>query len=352
MAVYHELAKHLDNLPAGFPSTESGVEIRILKRLFTPQEATIAMGLSMMPEPAATIADRLDMDETSLMPMLEHMSKKGLIFSQHKGGQNLYMAAQFVVGIWEYHVNDLDKALIEDVNEYLPHFMNKAWVKSKTKQLRVIPVSKSIAAEMNVMPYDQAEKIIQKQSKIVLAPCICRKEHRMMGKGCNRLLDACLIFGSGAYYYEKNGLGRSISHQEALHVLKRAVDDGLVLQPGNSQQPINICMCCGCCCQILKNLRTLENPAKAVCSSYYAAISEDDCTACGTCEDRCQMDAITVDEDAAHIHSHRCIGCGVCVVSCDFDAIQLQAKGEAERWIPPKNTFETYLNIAKERGKI
>lgn len=350
--VYQDLAKHLDDLPAGFPPTESGVEIRILKRLFTPQEASIAVGLSMMPEAPSVIAERLDMNEARLAPILERMSKKGLIFSQHKKGKDLYMAAQFVVGIWEYHVNDLDKALIEDVNEYLPHFMNKAWVKSKTKQLRVIPVSKSVSAEMTILPYDQAERIIQKQSKIVIAPCICRKEHAMMGKGCNRLLDACLIFGSGAYYYEKNGLGRTISHEEALDVLKSGIEEGLVLQPGNSQKPTNICMCCGCCCQVLKNLRTLESPAKVVCSSYYAVISEDDCTACGTCEDRCQLDAITVDENTSHIDKDRCIGCGVCVVSCDFDAIHLKEKGEAERWVPPKNTFETYINIAKERGKI
>jgi Na+-translocating ferredoxin:NAD+ oxidoreductase subunit B len=350
--VYHDLAKHLDDLPAGFPPTASGVEMRILKRLFTPQEAAIAVGLSMVPEAASAIAERLDMDEARLLPILESMSKKGLIFSMHKGGQDLYMAAQFIIGIWEYHVNDLNEELIKDVNEYLPHFIKTSWSAQKTKQLRVIPVAKSISAEMNIMPYDQAEKIIQKQSKIVLAPCICRKEHAMMGKGCNRLLEACLIFGSGAFYYEKNGLGRSISHEEALQLLKKAMDDGLVLQPGNSQKPTNICMCCGCCCQILKNLRSLESPAKAVCSSYYAAISEDDCILCGTCEDRCQLDAITIAEDAAHIDRDRCIGCGVCVVSCDVGAIHLKEKDETERWIPPKNTFETYINIAKERGKI
>ena len=37
--VYTRLREHLDRLPAGFPATESGVELRILKRLFTPDEA-------------------------------------------------------------------------------------------------------------------------------------------------------------------------------------------------------------------------------------------------------------------------------------------------------------------------
>ena len=122
--VYENLAKHLDDLPGGFPATDSGVELRILKRLFTTQEAEVAQKLSMMPEPSSAIAERLDMVESDLAQMLESMSKKGLIFSLHKGGQNLYMAAQFVVGIWEYHVNDLDEELIEDCNEYFPHLMN------------------------------------------------------------------------------------------------------------------------------------------------------------------------------------------------------------------------------------
>jgi Pyruvate/2-oxoacid:ferredoxin oxidoreductase delta subunit len=348
--VYENLAKHLDNLPAGFPATDSGVELRILKRLFTTREAEVAVGLSMMPEPASAIAERLGMEESDLTQMLESMSKKGLIFSLHKGGRNLYMAAQFVIGIWEYHVNDLDEELIKDFNEYLPH-LKKVWVNQKTKQLRVIPVSKSISAEMNIMPYEQAEKIIQKQTKIVVAPCICRKEHAMIGKGCDRLPEACLIFGSGAYYYEKNGLGRSISKDEALEILNKGFEAGLVLQPGNSQKPANICMCCGCCCQILKYLKTLDNPANAACSNYYAVVSEEDCTACGTCSDRCQMDAVTI-EDTAYINGQRCIGCGVCVASCDSEAIGMKVKDESDRWVPPANTFKTYLNIARERGKI
>jgi len=37
--IYERLAMHLDDLPAGFPRTEGGVEMRILRRLFTPEDA-------------------------------------------------------------------------------------------------------------------------------------------------------------------------------------------------------------------------------------------------------------------------------------------------------------------------
>lgn len=350
MDIYKKLANHLDRLPGGFPETDSGVELRILKRLFTPEEAEIAMGLIMKPEPVSVIAKRIGRDESELGPVLKSMSRKGLILRSSKEGQTLYMAAQFVVGIWEYHVNDLDEGLIRDVNEYIPHLMNEIWLKQKTKQLRVIPVAQSISAEMTVMPYEAAENIIRAQSKIVVAPCICRKEHEMVGHGCGRLQEACLIFAGGAYYYEENGLGRSISHDEALDILNKGLEQGLVLQPGNSQKPMNICLCCGCCCQILKNLNTLEEPAKAVCTNYYAVVSEDECVGCGTCEERCQMNAITMEDDVARINMARCIGCGLCVPTCDTEAITLMEKTELDKYIPPKNTVETYMRIARERA--
>jgi NAD-dependent dihydropyrimidine dehydrogenase PreA subunit len=349
--IYQRLAKHLDNLPAGFPATESGVELRILKRLFSPQEAEIALGLNMMLEPVDTIAERLSRHPEDLAPILEEMSHKGLIFRSFKDGNNLFMAAQFVIGIWEYHVNDLDEDLIKDFNEYVPYLMDNAWVNRRTKQLRVIPVSKSLNAEMKIMPYEAAEEIIGKQSKIVVAPCICRKEHNLVGDGCNKLMEACLIFGSGAYYYEQNGLGRTITKQEALDIVGQALEAGLVLQPGNAQQPANICMCCGCCCQILRNLNRLDAPAKAVVSNYFAVVDEESCTACGVCEERCQMAAIEIS-DTATVNLDRCIGCGLCVPTCDYDAIHLEEKQEGEKVVPPKNVVGTYLNLAKERGLI
>ncbi len=347
--IYKKLAKHLDNLPGGFPETESGVELRILKKLFTPREAEIAPGLVMMPEPVSAIANRLNMDENTLAPILEQMAKKGLIIRQTRGGTTTYMAAQFVIGIWEYHVNDLDEELIRLFNEYVPHLMEKVWTKQKTKQLRVIPISQSMTPEMNIMAYDMAEKLVREQSKIVVAPCICRKERNMLDEGCDRIQDACLVFAGGAYFYEENELGRTISQDEAVNILKEAEKAGLVLQPGNSQKPMNICLCCGCCCQILRNLKTMPEPAEYVNTSYYVEVDEDECTACGVCEDRCQMDAISID-DVSSVDLTRCIGCGLCVSTCETGALRLVKKEADEVWEPPQNIIETYMTIARERG--
>lgn len=345
---YQKLAKHLDNLPGGYPPTESGIEIKILKRLFTSDEAKVAVSLTMMPESSEATAKKMDRDHEEMEAMLLDMSKKGLIFRSSKGGTNLYSASQFVVGIWEYQVNRLTEGLIKDFNEYVPYLM-EAQKKSKTKQLRVIPVSKEVSAQITVMPYEEAENIIKAQSKILVADCICRKEHNMVGEGCDKPVHVCMVFGSGAFYYEENGLGETVSQEKALEILAEGVEAGLVLQPGNSKKPINICMCCGCCCQILKNVKKMDTPAKFVCSSFYAAVDSDECSSCEVCVERCPMDAISMD-DVAVVDLTRCIGCGVCAASCDFDAITLKTKDEDQKWVPPENTVETYMNIAKERG--
>ena len=94
--IYKRLAEHLDNLPGGFPPTESGVEIRILKRLFTPEEAEFALQLTLIPEEARVIAHRAKVTIRDAEVRLESMAKKGLVFRvELKIGQPMYMAAEF-----------------------------------------------------------------------------------------------------------------------------------------------------------------------------------------------------------------------------------------------------------------
>ncbi|WP_300460853.1 4Fe-4S binding protein [Desulfobacula sp.] len=349
--IYKQLAIHLDNTPSGFPATESGVELRILKQLFTKEEATLALSLVLMLETAEAIGQRAQKDPKEIEPLLIEMGKKGLIIHVHRNGVNTFMLLHFVVGIWEYQVNRLTRELIKDFNEYVPHLI-KSQYQNKTQQLRVVPVAKAVNTELNIMDYEQVENIIKSQSKILVAPCICRREHAMVGKGCGKLSESCLIFGGGAYIYESRGIGRTISQEEALNIVKEGVKQGLVPQPSNAKKPLNICLCCSCCCQILKNIKEFEAPAKIVSSNFQARVDEEECTGCQACEEICPMDAIEMDEKkiVARVDLNRCIGCGLCVTACEFDAVSLKDKSETERIEPPANLVETYMNIAMEKG--
>lgn len=347
--IYKRLANHLDKLPAGFPATESGVELRILKQLFTPEEAEAAMALTLFPESAESIAEKLGRDESDIETLFYAMSRKGLILRSGKEKKK-YMAANFINGIWEFNVNSLSEALSRDINEYIPQMWDRRWSRQKTQQKRVIPVSKSISAEMNIMPYEKAERIIERQKKILAAPCICRKEERTAGNGCDKPLETCLMLGGSAYFYEENGIGRPVEQNEALQILKKGIEAGLVLQPSNSQNPMVICMCCGCCCYVLKNLNRLEEPARVACTNYFVTISPGDCTGCGSCEEICQMGAISIEGETAAVNPARCIGCGLCVTRCEFEAAILKKKEESGTCPVPADMVEEYMEMARERG--
>ena len=77
---YVRLREFRDPLPAGYPSTPSGVEIRILKRFFSPEEAEITMKLKSEPEEVPAIAARVGLEEAEMARRLEEMARKGLIF--------------------------------------------------------------------------------------------------------------------------------------------------------------------------------------------------------------------------------------------------------------------------------
>ncbi|MGA2402782.1 MAG: 4Fe-4S binding protein [Syntrophobacteraceae bacterium] len=348
--IYKRLAGHLDNLPGGFPPTESGVELRILKRLFTPEEAKLAPYLTLLPEEPRVVARRAGMPRDESARRLEEMAKKGLILrEEQEAGPVRYMAAQYIVGIWEYHVNDLDKELIRDMNEYLPALSEQSW---KVPQMRTIPIGRSVTPEYKVLPYEMAEELVRAHKRFSVGPCICRREHAMMGKGCDKPVETCLYFGMAADYMKRNGVGRVIDLQETLDILKRADEAGLVLQPANAKDALWICLCCGCCCQVLKIFKRQAKPAAMAVSPFFAAYDPENCQTCGVCVDRCQMEALTLDSDRVRLDVDRCIGCGLCVSTCPTGSLSLVRKPESEQPDVPKDIIDASIKLGKARGKI
>jgi electron transport complex protein RnfB len=350
--VYERLARHLDNLPGGFPRTEGGVEIRILRRLFTPEDAELALRLTLIPEEPRVVARRAKMPVAETARRLEEMEERGLIFSLHrKGKPPQYQAQQFVVGFWEAQVNRLSRGLVEDFEEYLPTYADPEFWR-KAPQLRTIPVGESISIQTEVMPYERAEELVRAQKTFAVANCICRQELHVLGKGCDKPLESCLSFGMAAKYIVRTDRGRAISREEALAILHRAEKTGLMLQPGNAKEALFICTCCGCCCGVLRSVKRHPKPASIVSSPFVATLNAETCEGCGACETRCQMGAVYVDDGKAVLNVDRCIGCGLCVATCPTGSLALVRKPEAEQPDVPKDIVDNYIKMGRARGKL
>src|SRR5271157_4803675 len=105
-SLYRRLQQHLDRMPVGFPATQSGVEIRILERLFIPEEAEIALELSAIPEPAATIHKRFRsrLSLAEFVEKLEKMDAKGMIVARSAHRERRYAKLPYAVGFYERQV--------------------------------------------------------------------------------------------------------------------------------------------------------------------------------------------------------------------------------------------------------
>jgi electron transport complex protein RnfB len=347
--VYLRLREFLDNMPGGYPETDSGVEIRILEKFFTPEQAEMTMHLTPMPETVPVIAERAGMDEEEAAELLETLAKEGSIMRIRIEGQPYYMAASFVVGIYEFHLKSMDREFAEMMEEYNP-YLSKMWSTLDTKQLRVVPVESAIENVHDVETYDRVRDLVKEHELFATADCICRKEQEVLGNRCDRPMENCLTFGVGAQFYIENGLGREISKEECLKILDEAEENAMVLSPSNAQAFVNICTCCSCCCNALKGLGSYERPADHAGNNFQAKIDPDLCTACGTCLDRCQIEAIIEGDEHNQVDLARCIGCGLCVSTCPEEAIEMVAKPEVK--VPPENIVARDIKLAAERGVI
>ena len=350
--VYEKLRERLDDLATGYPATESKIEIRLLERLFTEDEAELFLSLSPLLQNPDDVAQQLNRDPEQVSVMMELMAQKGLLFRKRKGEQTLYAAIPYVIGIFEFQLGKMDKDFARDHEEYYKTAFSRTFQDHKTPVLRTVPINRQLVADYPVAPYEDVLQIIEKQEKIAIAPCICRSTRKLAGEECDKQIENCFSFGSHAEYYVENGMGRYIAIEEAKAIVKKNEEEGLVMQPFNAQKVGGMCSCCGDCCGVLRSLKMHPSPAEMVQSNYYARVDEAECTACETCVERCQIEAIEVVDGISTIDLNRCIGCGLCVTTCPVDAIELIQKPVDQLYEPPKTGTETYIRIMQERGKL
>lgn len=345
--VYADLRMLLDTLPNGYPSTHNGVEMKILRKVFTGEEAGLFQKLRLNFETTEQISERTGIDLEYLKKILPQMSDKGQIFGIHLGTVSLYKLLPFVFGIYEFQLNRLDRDFVELFEEYIDIAFGKEFFGHKPALMKVIPVGIDVPDGSSIEPYESVAQLIENSKSWGVRDCICKKSRALEGHRCDKPMEVCFSFAPIEHAFDNAAGTRALTKEEAHGILKMAEDSGLVHMTSNMKSGhFYVCNCCKCCCHPLRQYN-LHRKNAAAKSNYIAFVDKNLCIACGTCRDRCQVNAIEI-EDCAMVGD--CIGCGLCSTTCPSGAIIMLRKKGPDAPHVPEDELKWFEERANSRG--
>ncbi len=348
--VYARLADALNALPNGFPRTQSGVELRILEYIYTPEEAALAGLLTREWETIDAIAERTGLSRKEARKQLVQMARKGQVWMYGEEGALRARLAAFIVGVYEAQLDRLEHEFVHLMERYLNEEGGVQGIMGPEPALqRVMPAHAALAVE-RILPYDDVRAVLLAAKSFHVRDCICRAEQDVLGtRQCDFPLEACLSFSS-----QERPLGEGdLTQEQALALLDRCEEIGLVHSVSNLREGIGyVCNCCGCCCGLLRGINLHGVKGAMARASYYAVIDPDACQGCGVCVERCQVHAIALEGDFAVVDRVRCLGCGLCVTGCPHQVARLERLPEAEITPPPLGWAEWESARLHNRGII
>jgi Pyruvate/2-oxoacid:ferredoxin oxidoreductase delta subunit len=313
---YVELAKRI-----GLGHSE-----RIPKLFQMIANSTEAALLLALPSDAPTLASKLGIEEDTVNGMLRTLFVKGLVFPSGKTDPVSYRMSRDLV---QFH--DASILWPDAPREFLDlwqDFMEVEWpdVAIAFNKLtprpftRVIPVGVSIPGKTHVLAFEDVRGIIEGARTIAVTKCTCR----LTAHKCDKELEACLQINRAADYAISRGTGRQLTKEEALDLVRRCEEEGLIHVVMNKQSVDHfICNCCSCCCQTMPIL-IKHNISVIEPSRFQAQVDPELCTACGACLDRCFFGALTMEDgQSMEVDGAKCMGCGLCQVPCPADAISM-----------------------------
>jgi electron transport complex protein RnfB len=343
---FEKLADALDHLPNGFPRTPSKIELRILKKIFLPEEAILASQLTGTYESIKEITSRVVPASEDTPKLLIRMAQRGLLWYDNQDGRACFRLAPFIVGIYEEQIHNLDHELAHLVEDYFNDGGAVGLMTLQPSVHRVVPAQKAVKSEW-ILPYDDIRSLILTAKAFSVRDCICRVQQGLLEHPCHFPIDTCLNFSQT----ERPARPGDISQIEALALLDKAEEVGLVHTVSNVTTGVfYVCNCCGCCCGILRGITDFGIKESVAYSNYYAVIDPENCQGCGVCIERCQVNAISEVDGISVVDRECCIGCGLCVTGCPNDVARLEIKPDAEIIHPPEYFKDWELARLQNRG--
>ena len=208
--IYERLAAAQEALPHGFPRTASGVEIRLIKMAFTPEEVSLAGQLTRTPETAAAIAKRVGLEETQVTALLESLIPRRLVRLDSPGmsapglaptateGVKKYRLGPFLVGWYEANMRLLDKEFAEAFEQYVIEGGGERILAPRPGVLGVVPVRGSLKPEL-MEPHHDVDAHFKRHERFLVIPCVCKRERELQyGHSCEKPMKRCGFVGTAA----------------------------------------------------------------------------------------------------------------------------------------------------------
>jgi Fe-S-cluster-containing hydrogenase component 2 len=361
--VYSRLAEHLSRLGMGYPVREALVDI--LREIFSPTEAEVALAIPNRPTPLEPIgideiARTADMKKEALAEVLESLDQRGLLYSAiMEGGEKGYALHQVGFGFPQsFHWKGEDTPQARKMAALTAKYFNRqvtreAFSASQTKPYRYVPVGRTVPEGVQaVYPFHMMENVVRKARLIAVAHCPCRIAFRMAGKGCDHPTEVCLKFNDMARYVIDKGLGKEISVEKAMEIVRETEEAGLVHFVDNAAGDVqHNCNCCGCACWNVGSIRRRKIPRDALMATYFLRTTDETlCTGCGECAGICPVQAVNAEKETPVVEADWCIGCGVCATVCPAGAVRIEIRADKPASLPAATFRDLHEKIKEEKG--
>lgn len=338
------------------PITET--VIQILQLILTEEQAKFLLVFKKPSYNLEEIKSKTDLNDKELFKMLDDLMHIGMItgIPSRSTGIMVYRVTPFLPGLLEFTLmkggtTEKDKKMAILHEQYINELVQGTQrnydkmveeYKKAPAMDRVIPIEEEIEPPLEmILPLEEISRIIESTDTIGVAKCYCRHRKELIGEPCKKTsgYDNCLSFGRTATFLIEQGFQKRISKEEALSILKRCEEDGLVHKAFHTNLDPNkeidaLCNCCNCCCGTFEMHFSGAIPLMDL-TSYIAKLNEEDCVSCGACVENCNAKAIELLDTIPYIDENKCIGCGVCAYLCPEGAIKI-IKTEARKvFVPP-----------------
>lgn len=315
--------------PAVVPEGKELTEI--LRLLFTPEEAEILSSEAFTApfqdyRSAADIAELTGKPYQHIKKIMEELERKKRVFTftDTITGQRYYSLFPVEPAVVGFFIEKADPAVQKVITPLFEEVFHTRISMGEGTQVetwgRIVPVDHAVTIINEILTFETVAGLIQKASAISVAPCFCKSK-----RPCHHPREVCMAFDEGAEFVVEKGIARYIDVEEALELLNKTEDAGLIHISTNTGRGSKfVCNCCTCSCFLLKSLTESENPSLFSTSQVVPHIDVELCDQCNQCVDICPFGAL-FNDGIVQLRENRCVGCGLCTHHCPHHAIRMHA---------------------------